>query len=149
MFWNFILKHSPFSVFFFPCIFQQNGFKCHMMSESHQRQLLLFAENPDKYVDDFSQWVLKENPDKYTDDEYMQKEQDKSSCKYNVQSRLSYATLQGTETKRSHMTGCLLIQSPYIDQSEKYVPLLKIVKFERNHCMYQIHSIHVQTKVEH
>lgn len=32
----------------------ENGFKCHMMSESHQRQLLLFAENPDKYIDDFS-----------------------------------------------------------------------------------------------
>lgn len=35
----------------------QNGFKCHMMSESHQRQLLLFAENPDKYIDDFSKYV--------------------------------------------------------------------------------------------
>ncbi|KAK7102717.1 DNA/RNA-binding protein KIN17-like [Littorina saxatilis] len=32
----------------------ENGFKCHMMSESHQRQLLLFAENPDEYVDSFS-----------------------------------------------------------------------------------------------
>lgn len=32
----------------------ENGFKCHMMSESHQRQLLLFAENPDEYVDNFS-----------------------------------------------------------------------------------------------
>lgn len=32
----------------------ENGFKCHMMSESHQRQLLLFAENPDEYVDTFS-----------------------------------------------------------------------------------------------
>ncbi|XP_067683809.1 DNA/RNA-binding protein KIN17-like [Haliotis asinina] len=32
----------------------ENGFKCHMMSESHQRQLLLFAENPDKYLDTFS-----------------------------------------------------------------------------------------------
>jgi hypothetical protein len=29
------------------------GFKCHM-SESHQRQLLLFAENTDKYNDNFS-----------------------------------------------------------------------------------------------
>lgn len=32
----------------------ENGFKCHMTSESHQRQLLLFAENPDEYVDSFS-----------------------------------------------------------------------------------------------
>ena len=32
----------------------QNGFKCHMMSESHQRQLLLFAEDPDEYIDNFS-----------------------------------------------------------------------------------------------
>lgn len=32
----------------------ENGFKCHMMSEAHQRQLLLFAENPDEYVDSFS-----------------------------------------------------------------------------------------------
>ncbi|KDR16846.1 DNA/RNA-binding protein KIN17 [Zootermopsis nevadensis] len=33
----------------------ENGFKCHMMSESHQRQLLLFADNADKYIDEFSQ----------------------------------------------------------------------------------------------
>lgn len=32
----------------------ENGFKCHMMSESHQRQLLLFADNADKYIDSFS-----------------------------------------------------------------------------------------------
>lgn len=32
----------------------QNGFKCHCMSESHQRQLLLFADNPDKFLDAFS-----------------------------------------------------------------------------------------------
>ncbi|XP_064632494.1 DNA/RNA-binding protein KIN17-like [Lineus longissimus] len=32
----------------------ENGFKCHLTSESHQRQILLFAENPDQYVDDFS-----------------------------------------------------------------------------------------------
>ncbi|KAK8730721.1 hypothetical protein OTU49_007887 [Cherax quadricarinatus] len=36
----------------------ENGFKCHTMSESHQRQLLLFAENPDKYLDSFSQEFL-------------------------------------------------------------------------------------------
>lgn len=33
----------------------ENGFKCHTTSESHQRQLLLFAENPDEYLDSFSQ----------------------------------------------------------------------------------------------
>eukprot|EP00116_Pleurobrachia_bachei_P005094 sb/3465356/ len=32
----------------------ENGFKCHTMSESHQRQLLLFGENSKKYLDDFS-----------------------------------------------------------------------------------------------
>lgn len=32
----------------------ENGFKCHMMSESHQRQLLLFADNAGKYIDEFS-----------------------------------------------------------------------------------------------
>ncbi|XP_060521030.1 DNA/RNA-binding protein KIN17 [Cylas formicarius] len=32
----------------------ENGFKCHTMSESHQRQLLLFAENSKRYIDDFS-----------------------------------------------------------------------------------------------
>ncbi len=32
----------------------QNGFKCHTQSESHQRQLLLFAENPNKYLGSFS-----------------------------------------------------------------------------------------------
>lgn len=32
----------------------QNGFKCHLMSESHQRQLLLFAENQSAYLKEFS-----------------------------------------------------------------------------------------------
>lgn len=32
----------------------ENGFKCHTMSESHQRQLLLFADNAKKYIDEFS-----------------------------------------------------------------------------------------------
>ncbi|KAL1518278.1 hypothetical protein ABEB36_001922 [Hypothenemus hampei] len=32
----------------------ENGFKCHTMSESHQRQLLLFADNSSKYINDFS-----------------------------------------------------------------------------------------------
>ncbi|XP_063304347.1 DNA/RNA-binding protein KIN17 [Pelobates fuscus] len=32
----------------------ENGFKCHCMSESHQRQLLLASENPDQFMDYFS-----------------------------------------------------------------------------------------------
>lgn len=32
----------------------ENGFKCHTMSESHHRQLLLFAENSHRYMDEFS-----------------------------------------------------------------------------------------------
>eukprot|EP00112_Aurelia_sp_Birch-Aquarium-sp1_P001576 Seg1172.1 transcript_id=Seg1172.1/GoldUCD/mRNA.D3Y31 product="DNA/RNA-binding protein KIN17" protein_id=Seg1172.1/GoldUCD/D3Y31 len=36
----------------------ENGFKCHCMSEAHQRQLLLFADNPDKFLDAFSQEFL-------------------------------------------------------------------------------------------
>lgn len=32
-----------------------NGFKCHIMSESHQRQMLLFADSPGKYLHSFSQ----------------------------------------------------------------------------------------------
>ncbi len=38
----------------------ENGFKCHSMSEAHQRQLLLFAENPHKYMDAFSHEFLKD-----------------------------------------------------------------------------------------
>ena len=37
----------------------QNGFKCHIMSESHQRQLLLVAENEQKFVQGFSDQFLK------------------------------------------------------------------------------------------
>jgi len=37
-----------------------NGFKCHTTSEAHQRQLLLFAENPHKYMDEFSSDFLKD-----------------------------------------------------------------------------------------
>lgn len=32
----------------------ENGFKCHTTSESHQRQLLLFADNSKRFIDDFS-----------------------------------------------------------------------------------------------
>ncbi|XP_055963977.1 DNA/RNA-binding protein KIN17-like [Sorex fumeus] len=33
----------------------ENGFKCHCMSESHHRQLLLAAEQPQQFVDSFSE----------------------------------------------------------------------------------------------
>jgi DNA/RNA-binding protein KIN17 len=32
----------------------ENGFKCHCMSESHQRQMQLFATNPNTFMDTFS-----------------------------------------------------------------------------------------------
>ncbi|TNN31857.1 DNA/RNA-binding protein KIN17 [Liparis tanakae] len=32
----------------------ENGFKCHCMAESHQRQLLLASEDPNKFMDYFS-----------------------------------------------------------------------------------------------
>ena len=44
-----------------PRVFRdENGFKCHTMSESHQRQLLLFADNPNKFLDGYSQEFEKE-----------------------------------------------------------------------------------------
>ena len=33
---------------------RQNGFKCHVMSEAHQRQMLLVATTPGKFIDEFS-----------------------------------------------------------------------------------------------
>ncbi|CBY32777.1 unnamed protein product [Oikopleura dioica] len=36
----------------------ENGFKCHIMSESHQRQLLLCAQNPNQFQDKFSKTFL-------------------------------------------------------------------------------------------
>lgn len=33
----------------------ENGFKCHQMSEGHQRQMQVFGENPDRVVDGFSE----------------------------------------------------------------------------------------------
>ena len=33
----------------------ENGFKCHQMSESHRRQFELFGHNPDRFVDGFSE----------------------------------------------------------------------------------------------
>ncbi|XP_065909582.1 DNA/RNA-binding protein KIN17-like isoform X2 [Dysidea avara] len=38
----------------------QNGFKCHMTSESHQRQLLLVAENPGRYIGGYSEEFLRD-----------------------------------------------------------------------------------------
>ena len=32
----------------------ENGFKCHCMSESHRRQMLMFQNNPNRFMDDFS-----------------------------------------------------------------------------------------------
>ena len=32
-----------------------NGFKCHLTSDSHRRQMNVFLENPEKYVEEFSQ----------------------------------------------------------------------------------------------
>lgn len=33
----------------------ENGFKCHCMSESHQRQMQIFGQNPDRIVEGFSE----------------------------------------------------------------------------------------------
>ncbi|KAG6556583.1 hypothetical protein Mapa_001524 [Marchantia paleacea] len=33
----------------------ENGFKCHCMSESHQRQMEVFGQNPDRIVDGYSE----------------------------------------------------------------------------------------------
>ncbi|OMO96866.1 hypothetical protein COLO4_15032 [Corchorus olitorius] len=33
----------------------ENGFKCHCMSESHQRQMQIFGENPNRIVSEFSE----------------------------------------------------------------------------------------------
>merc|ERR1719253_797299 len=32
----------------------ENGFKCHRMSDGHQRQMELFGQNPHQFMDDFS-----------------------------------------------------------------------------------------------
>jgi DNA/RNA-binding protein KIN17 len=32
----------------------ENGFKCHCMSESHQRQMELFSQNPAKFMDNYT-----------------------------------------------------------------------------------------------
>ena len=33
----------------------ENGFKCHCLSEGHQRQMAIFADNPDRFLDVFSE----------------------------------------------------------------------------------------------
>ncbi|CAM6018054.1 unnamed protein product [Sphagnum balticum] len=33
----------------------ENGFKCHCMSEGHQRQMQVFGENPDRFIDGYSE----------------------------------------------------------------------------------------------
>uniref|UniRef100_A0A0D6R3K2 DNA/RNA-binding protein Kin17 WH-like domain-containing protein n=1 Tax=Araucaria cunninghamii TaxID=56994 RepID=A0A0D6R3K2_ARACU len=33
----------------------ENGFKCHCMSEGHQRQMQVFGQNPDRFVDGYSE----------------------------------------------------------------------------------------------
>ncbi len=32
----------------------ENGYKCHMMSEAHLRQVRVFAENPTSFIDSYS-----------------------------------------------------------------------------------------------
>lgn len=32
----------------------ENGFKCHLTSESHRRQMACVAENPDRFMDEYS-----------------------------------------------------------------------------------------------
>ena len=36
----------------------ENGMKCHMKSEGHLRAMRVFAENPNRVVDEFSREVL-------------------------------------------------------------------------------------------
>ncbi|KAK9711379.1 hypothetical protein K7432_007876 [Basidiobolus ranarum] len=38
----------------------ENGFKCHCSSESHQRQMKLFGDSPQKFLESFSQEFLSE-----------------------------------------------------------------------------------------
>ncbi|KAI8348297.1 domain of Kin17 curved DNA-binding protein-domain-containing protein [Blakeslea trispora] len=38
----------------------ENGFKCHIMSESHQRQMLLVAANPGRFVHNYSEEFKKD-----------------------------------------------------------------------------------------
>lgn len=39
-----------------------NGFKCHLTSEGHKRQIMLFGQSPDKFVEDFSAQFLVRRP---------------------------------------------------------------------------------------
>lgn len=38
----------------------ENGFKCHMMSESHLRQMLVVGENAGSYINDYSRTFMNE-----------------------------------------------------------------------------------------
>eukprot|EP01016_Furgasonia_blochmanni_P008810 TRINITY_DN13632_c0_g1_i16.p2 TRINITY_DN13632_c0_g1~~TRINITY_DN13632_c0_g1_i16.p2 ORF type:complete len:268 (+),score=54.89 TRINITY_DN13632_c0_g1_i16:62-805(+) len=38
----------------------ENAFRCHTVSDTHQRQMRLFAENPDKYINEYSR-MFEEN----------------------------------------------------------------------------------------
>ncbi|TPX36390.1 hypothetical protein SeMB42_g07098 [Synchytrium endobioticum] len=38
----------------------ENGFKCHCASEAHQRQMALFAENPHRFLEDYSRQFLED-----------------------------------------------------------------------------------------
>ncbi|KAJ3089984.1 hypothetical protein HK102_004999 [Quaeritorhiza haematococci] len=38
----------------------ENGFKCHCASEAHQRQMMLFAETPEKYIEMYSSQFMED-----------------------------------------------------------------------------------------
>src|SRR5690554_5149374 len=40
----------------------ENGFKCHMTSEGHLRQMRLFGEDPNKVINEYSQQVRRISP---------------------------------------------------------------------------------------
>ena len=51
---NFQIIFTKFSWNLISYFHLQNGFKCHTSSEAHQRQLLLFAETPESFLDAYS-----------------------------------------------------------------------------------------------
>ncbi|KAJ1962814.1 hypothetical protein IWQ62_003408 [Dispira parvispora] len=67
-----------------------NGFKCHCQSESHQRQMSLFAEDPQKYIEQFSTEFL---------DEYVQL----LSRRYNTQRVAANQVYQELIADRHHL----------------------------------------------
>ena len=40
----------------------ENGFKCHRMSEGHQKQMMVFIENPSQFMDEFSKDFEESSP---------------------------------------------------------------------------------------